>query len=57
MLDRTGSLILLQHLLGHESVTIIQRYVHPEAKGLAGMVNDRNAPRHTLWHTEVAIQE
>ena len=57
MLDRTGSLILLQHLLGHESVTIIQRYVHPEAKGLAGMVNDRNAPRHTLWHTGVAIQE
>jgi integrase len=56
MLDRTGNLIMVQRLLGHESVTTTQRYVHPEMKGLAEMVNERNAKRHTLRHTGVTIQ-
>ena len=42
LLDRTGNLILVQKVLGHESPHTTQRYVHPELKGLAGVVNQRN---------------
>ncbi len=51
MLDRTGNLILVQRLLGHESVTTTQKYLHPEMKGVAEMVNERNTERQTYGTT------
>jgi len=45
MLDRTGNIVLGGKMLGHRSVTTTQRYLHPEMKGLAGLVNERNAMR------------
>lgn len=51
MLDRTGNLILVQRLLGHESVTSTQKYLHPEMKGVAEMVNERNTERQTYGTT------
>lgn len=56
MLDRTGNLILVQRLLGHESVTTTQKYLHPEMKGVAEMVNERNAERHSLRHSQGTVQ-
>lgn len=45
MLDRTGNIVLVGKMLGHSSVTTTQRYLHPEIKGLAELVNERNALR------------
>ncbi|MGA9985453.1 MAG: site-specific integrase [Acidobacteriaceae bacterium] len=45
MLDRTGNIVLVGKMLGHRSVTTTQRYLHPEMKGLAELVNERNAKR------------
>jgi len=45
MLDRTGNIVLVGKMLGHSSVTTTQRYLHPEMKGLAELVNERNALR------------
>lgn len=45
MLDRTGNIVLVGKMLGHRSVTTTQRYLHPEMKGLAELVNARNALR------------
>ena len=61
MLDRCGNLSLVQKLLGHEAVTTTQRYLHPELKGVAALVNQRNTEhaetlRHSLRHSGVAIQ-
>lgn len=50
MLDRTGNIILVGKLLGHRSVTTTQRYLHPEMKGLAELVNARNAIRAAEQH-------
>jgi site-specific recombinase XerC len=55
MLDRTGNLSLVQKLLGHEAVTTTQRYLHPELKDIAALVNQRNTEhaevlRHSLRH-------
>ena len=46
MLDRTGktgNLALVQKMLGHESILTTQRYLHPELKDVAQLVNQRNA--------------
>ena len=48
MLDRTGNLILVQLLSGHESVTTTRKYLHPGIKGVAEMVNERNAVPPTM---------
>lgn len=45
MLDRTGTIVLVGKMLGHRSVTTTQRYLHPAMKGLAELVNERNAMR------------
>lgn len=64
LLDRTGNIKLVSEVLGHASVTTTERYVHPEKKGLAEQINERNASRaqegenampkdfgHTFGHT------
>lgn len=57
MLDRTGNLALVQKMLGHESILTTQRYLHPELKDVAQLVNQRNADnadenlRHSLRHS------
>lgn len=62
MLDRTGNIVLVQKMLGHESVTTTQRYLHPELKGIAELVNQRNTEhasrnlRHSLRHSGETIQ-
>ncbi len=43
LLDRTGNLMLVKDVLGHESVATTQKYLHPSMKNLAEIVNQRNA--------------
>jgi hypothetical protein len=49
-------------VLGHESVTTTQKYLHPELKDIAETVNERNSDnaaanlRHSLRHSEGVIQ-
>jgi integrase len=45
LLDRTGNLMLVKEVLGHESVTTTQKYLHPSLKNIAGIVNERNKIR------------
>jgi integrase/recombinase XerC len=45
LLDRTGNLKLVMDVLGHESVTTTQKYLHPALKGIAEVVNQRNLTR------------
>ncbi len=62
LLDRTGNLKLVMDVLGHESVTTTQKYLHPELKDIAETVNERNSDnaaanlRHSLRHSEGVIQ-
>jgi integrase len=57
MLDRTGNLALVQKMLGHESILTTQRYLHPDLKEVAQLVNERNADnadenlRHSIRHS------
>lgn len=45
LLDRTGNLKLVMDVLGHESVTTTQKYLHPAFKNIADVVNQRNIAR------------
>lgn len=57
MLDKTKNISLVQKMLGHESITTTMRYLHPELKDVAELVNERNAVnadenlRHSLRHS------
>jgi integrase len=42
LLAETGDLALVQRVLGHESITTTQKYLHPETSGVADVVNKRN---------------
>jgi len=56
LLDRTGNIKLVMDVLGHESVTTTQKYLHPTLKGIAELVNERNDLRHSLRHSEGVVQ-
>ncbi len=61
LLDRTGNLKLVMDVLGHESVTTTQKYLHPTLKDIAETVNARNSDnaanlRHSLRHSGGVIQ-
>jgi integrase len=45
LLDRTGNIKLVMDVLGHESVTTTQKYLHPAMKDIAEVVNLRNKGR------------
>jgi site-specific recombinase XerD len=65
MLDRTGNIVLVGKLLGHRSVTTTQRYLHPQMKDLAELVNEHNELRageaqrdelrHSLRHSREGV--
>jgi integrase len=42
LLDRTGNLKLVSNVLGHGSVAVTGKYVHPSLKKVAEVVNQRN---------------
>jgi integrase len=48
LLDRTGNLKLVMDVLGHESVTTTQKYLHPSLKNIADVVNERNIGRASV---------
>jgi hypothetical protein len=69
LLDRTGNIKLVSEVLGHASVATTERYVHPSKRGLAGIIDQRNATRaregelqaeisdgHTSGHTQPIVQ-
>lgn len=45
LLDRSGNLMLVKEVLGHESVITTQKYLHPALKNIAVIVNERNKSR------------
>jgi site-specific recombinase XerD len=45
LLDRTGNIKLVSDVLGHESVTTTQKYLHPALKNIAEVINERNKGR------------
>jgi integrase len=58
MLDKTGNIVLVGKMLGHQSVTTTQRYLHPELKDIAELVNQRNSDnaKQNLRHSEGILQ-
>jgi integrase/recombinase XerC len=45
LVDRTGNLKQVMDVLGHESVTTTQKYLHPALNNIADVVNQRNENR------------
>ena len=58
MLDKTGNIVMVGKMLGHQSVTTTQRYLHPELKDIAELVNPRNVSnaKEVLRHSGESIQ-
>jgi integrase len=69
LLDATGNIKLVSETLGHASVATTERYTHPSKRGLAGIIDQRNATRaregelqaeiadgHTFGHTWPIVQ-
>jgi integrase len=62
LMDDMGDLTKVGKVLGHSSTRITERYVHPQLKEMASLVNRRNvrraeeAERHTLRHSPAGEQ-
>ena len=58
MPDKTGNIVLVGWMLGHQSLTTTQRYLHPELKDIAELVNQRNSDNaaQNLRHSDGVIQ-
>ena len=57
-LDKTGNIVLVGKMLGHRSVTTMQRYLHTELKDIADPVNERNTTNQdaVLRHSSASVQ-
>jgi integrase len=62
LMDQMGDLTKVGKVLGHSSTRITERYVHPQLKEMAELVNQRNirraneAVRHNLRHSPTGEQ-
>jgi integrase len=62
LLDQSGNMKLVQETLGHTDMRTTGRYLHPSKRGLAEVIDQRNArraaeaERHVLRHGQDSVQ-